>query len=90
MGFRNAMLATAVAGLFLAGGAATAFADQQEKKTEAEKVKCDGANGCKGKSACATTSNECAGKNGCAGKGFMMMTAEECAKAKEAAKPKAN
>lgn len=90
MGWKSAMVASAVAGLFLAGAASTAFAADEAKKTEAEKVKCDGANACKGKSACATAGNSCAGQNGCAGKGFMMMTAEECAKAKEAAKTKAN
>ncbi len=89
MSWKSAMVASAVAGLFLAGAAGTVFAEEP-KKAEAEKVKCDGANTCKGHSACAGASNECAGKNGCAGKGFMMMTADECEKAKAEAKTKKN
>jgi uncharacterized membrane protein len=88
MSWKSALVASAVAGLFLAGGAGSALAD--EKKTEAEKVKCDGGNTCKGHGACAGANNACAGQNGCAGQGFVMLTAEECEKAKTAAKTKKN
>jgi hypothetical protein len=82
----NGILAAAAASLFLAGAAGLAAAPANA----AEKVKCEGVNSCKGKSACATSANECSGKNSCKGKGFLMLTAEECeaakAKAKEAEK----
>jgi hypothetical protein len=82
---KNVALAAAVAGLFALGAGAASAADAGDK------VKCEGANGCKGHSACKTASNECAGQNGCKGKGFMMMTQAECdaakAKMKEGEKP---
>jgi len=85
MSWKSAVLASAVAGLFVAGGAVPAFADEHEK-AEAKKVKCEGVNECKGHGACKGASNACAGENGCGGQGFVMMTEEECEKAKAAKK----
>jgi len=83
--FKQAALAGSVAALF-ALGAGQALA--AEEGGSAQKVRCEGVNGCKGKSSCKTAHNECAGKNGCAGKGFLMLTPDECeaAKAKMAEK----
>ncbi len=85
MELRKAMIATAVAGMFIAGGAFTANAGSAEGGAEAEKIHCDGVNACKAKSDCATATNDCAGKNECKGKGFVAMTQEECDAAKAAA-----
>jgi len=82
MGVRNSLVATAAAGLFLAGLAGVASA--AEPAAEA-KVKCEGVNQCKGHGECKSAHNACAGQNGCGGKGFMMMTQAEC----DAAKAKA-
>ena len=70
------LMATAAAALFIAGAANAA----DEK--EAAKVKCDGANACKGKSACKSAENACQGKNACKGKGFLMLSEQECTDAK--------
>lgn len=87
MGVRDSLVATAAAGLFLAGFAGGAAAE--EPAAEA-KIKCEGVNACKGHGECKTAGNACAGKNGCGGKGFVMMTQAECdaAKAKAAEKSK--
>ena len=85
MELRKVILASAVAGLFVAGGAVTANADSHEGGAEAEKIHCEGLNGCKGQSDCATDTNSCKGQNGCKGKGFISMTQEECDAAKAAA-----
>ena len=82
MELRKAMIATAVAGMFIAGGAANANAASHEGGAEAEKIHCEGVNGCKGQSDCATATHDCAGKNDCKGKGFVSMTQEECDAAK--------
>jgi hypothetical protein len=52
--------------------------------SDAAKVKCEGANACKGQSQCGTASSTCKGQNACKGKGFTMVTKAEC----DAAKPK--
>ena len=85
MSFKSALIASAVAGLFTAGIAGTAAADEH---ATGMKVKCEGVNSCKGTSDCKTAENACSGKNACGGHGFKMMTAEECqaAKAKAAEK----
>jgi uncharacterized membrane protein len=78
---RNGILAAAAASLFLAGATGVSA-----PAIAAGKVKCEGVNSCKGKSECATATNECSGQNSCKGKGFLMLTPEECeaAKAKQA------
>jgi hypothetical protein len=45
-------------------------------------VKCEGVNGCKGKSACNTATNSCKGLNACKGKGYLLLTEDDCKQAK--------
>lgn len=73
------MIATAAALLFGSVAAPVSAADEA-------KVKCEGANACKGKSACATAKNACAGQNSCKGQGYVQLTQKECDAAKAAAK----
>ena len=84
MGFRTAskptLLADAAAALVTSGAASTAQAEHHEKGED--KVKCEGANGCKGQSACATDHSKCSGLNSCSGKGWVYLSAEECKEAK--------
>lgn len=72
---KGALIATAVAGLFLAKGALAA--DEGAGKGEA-KVKCEGVNTCKGKGACGGAGHDCAGQNSCKGKGWMETSAADC------------
>lgn len=82
MKVRSFIMASAAAALFVAG-AGVAAGDHHEGGEA--KVKCEGANGCKGKSACKTDASACAGHNECKGKGFVMLSQEECDAAKAAA-----
>ena len=68
----GAALATAAAGLFLAGATGTVSA------AEAGKIHCVGLNACKGKSECKTANNACKGQNECKGQGFVYMTPDAC------------
>jgi uncharacterized membrane protein len=61
------LLASAVAGI-VAFSAMGGVAKAAEK---AAKVKCYGANKCKGQGACGGAGHSCAGKNGCKGQGFV-------------------
>lgn len=72
----GAAIATAAALLFGTLTATTASAAEEAK------VKCVGANACKGHSACATAQNACQGKNSCKGKGYVSLTQAECDAAK--------
>jgi len=76
MNWKNAVLASAVAGLFVAGAAHKAVAGENEG-AEA-KVKCEGVNSCKGASDCQTATNACKGHNECKGKGHVNVTQKEC------------
>jgi hypothetical protein len=88
MELRKALIASAVAGLFIAGTAGHAMAGMGEGGAEAQKIHCDGVNACKGQSDCKTATNDCKGQNSCKGKGFLAMTQEECDAAKaKAAEP---
>jgi hypothetical protein len=69
-------LATAAALLFGSVAVTTAHAEDA-------KVKCQGANACKGKGACATATNACQGQNSCKGKSYVMLTKAECDAAKK-------
>jgi hypothetical protein len=69
-------LATAAALLFGSVAVTTAHAEDG-------KVKCQGGNACKGKSACATATSACAGQNKCKGTGYVTVTKEECDAAKK-------
>jgi len=71
---RGALVAVAVAGLFLGG---QALAADDASKSEG-KVKCQGANECKGKGSCGGAGHDCAGQNSCKGKGWQMMSAADC------------
>lgn len=70
-------LAAAAASLFIAGcaspGGGTQMAD-----SSAVKVKCYGANACKGQAECKTSANGCKGQNACKGQGFVNLTEEAC------------
>jgi hypothetical protein len=68
------MIAMAVAGLLLSAGPKLATAGD----AQTSKVKCEGINSCKGKSACSTATNGCAGMNECKGKGWIEVSAKEC------------
>jgi hypothetical protein len=69
---RGAMIAALAVGLFGAGAPVVASA------ADAAKVRCQGANACKGKSACHSAANACAGQNSCKGKGWIETTEKEC------------
>ena len=74
---KGALIATAVAGLFMAH---TALAEQKADG-DSGKVKCMGVNECKGKGACGVAGkHECAGENECKGKGWIQLSKQDCAK----------
>lgn len=72
---KGLVVASAVAALF---ASKAAVAGSHEGKAEANKVKCEGVNECKGKGECGGATHDCAGKNECKGKGWIEITAEEC------------
>ncbi len=73
---KGALIATAVAGLFVARAA---VAQEQGTKTPAGKlVHCEGVNACKGQGACGGAGHDCAGKNDCKGKGWIDLSEQEC------------
>ncbi len=73
---KGAVIATAVAGLFVAKGA---LAVESGAKTPAgQMVHCQGVNACKGQGACAGAGHDCAGKNDCKGKGWVDLSADQC------------
>jgi len=69
----GAAVATAAAMLFAAGSGAAIAADS----SGSVKVKCYGANACKGQTECKTSMNECKGHNACKGKGFVTLDSEK-------------
>jgi hypothetical protein len=75
---KGSLIATAVGMLFLSN---TAFAQSSQPTAGQQgKVKCLGANGCSGTSACKTATSPGPGRNSCAGKGFIFTaSAKECA-----------
>lgn len=79
-GMKGALLASAVAMMFLASNVrAQEAAPQASPGAKAAAVKCVAGNDCKGKSACKGASNDCSGQNACKGKGFVMTSnADEC------------
>ncbi len=66
-------IATAAAGLFAAGAPALHAANDGNVK-----VRCYGANSCKGQAECKTAMNACKGDNSCKGKGFVTMDEKAC------------
>jgi hypothetical protein len=75
MSMKNAVLATAVASLFVSGAA---FAKDKSEKKAASKVMCTGINECKGHGACKSASNACKGQNGCKGQGVTETSEKDC------------
>jgi uncharacterized membrane protein len=69
----GAAVVAAAAALFAAGGVSLA-ADSGDTV----KVKCYGANACKGQAECKTSMNSCKGHNECKGKGFVSMGEKAC------------
>jgi hypothetical protein len=71
---------TTITGAAIATAAALLFGTAIVPGARAEdaKVNCEGANTCKGKSACATAKNSCQGQNKCKGQGFLMLTKADC------------
>jgi len=67
MSMKNAVLASAVASLFLSGAA---FAKEKDAKKASKSVMCEGINECKGHGGCKSASNACKGQNGCKGQGL--------------------
>ena len=70
-------IAAAAATLFVAGCANTG-GSTQSADSGAVKVKCYGANACKGQAECKTSMNSCKGQNACKGQGFMSLTEKAC------------
>lgn len=70
-------LAAAAASLFIAG-CASQGGDTQMADSGAVKVKCYGANACKGQAECKTAANGCKGQNACKAQGFVSLTEKAC------------
>ena len=77
MNVKSLIIASAAAALFIAGGAGVGAAEGHDAK-----IKCEGANACKGQGACKTASNDCSGHNECKGKGFLKLSQADCDAAK--------
>jgi len=72
-------LAAAAASLFLAGCATQGGSDNMSVADAGSvKVKCYGANACKGQAECKTANNACKGQNGCKAQGFVMLPEQAC------------
>jgi uncharacterized membrane protein len=71
-------IAAAAASLFLAGCATQGGGATQTADSGTVKVKCYGANACKGQAECKTEMNSCKGHNSCKGQGFVSMTDRAC------------
>jgi uncharacterized membrane protein len=73
-------IAAAAAALFIAGCASQGSGGSTMQTADAGtvKVKCYGANACKGQAECKTAMNECKGHNACKGQGFVTMTEKAC------------
>jgi len=79
----GAFLATAVGLMFMANIALaqenSSAGGPNAPSAQAAKVKCMGANSCKGNSSCKTAQNDCKGQNACKGKGFVeTSSSQEC------------
>jgi uncharacterized membrane protein len=70
-------LAAAAATLFIAG-CASSGGSMQTADAGAVKVKCYGANACKGQAECKTALNDCKGQNACKAKGYVTLTEQAC------------
>lgn len=72
------LLASAAAGLMTLAMTVGAVGTSHAAEGDAAKVKCYGANTCKGTGACGGKGHSCAGKNECAGEGWTMQKKEDC------------
>ena len=72
------VLAAAAATLFVAGCKSMDSAPAQSSDSGAVKVKCYGANACKGQSECKTAMSSCKAHNECKGQGFVMLEERAC------------
>jgi len=70
-------IAAAAATLFVAG-CSSMSGGMQTADSGAVKVKCYGANACKGQAECKTAMNDCKGHNACKGQGFMNLSEKAC------------
>ncbi len=76
MSMKNALIASAVASMFMSGAA---VAKAKSAKKTAEVVKCAGINECKGHGSCSGADNSCKSKNECKGKGWTeSSSAKDC------------
>jgi hypothetical protein len=76
MNVKNAVIASAVASMFLSGAA---MAKGKGQKKTASVTKCAGINECKGQGACSGADNSCKSQNDCKGKGWSeTKTAKAC------------
>lgn len=75
---------TKITGATIAAAAALLIGSVTVTTTGAEeaKVKCEGANACKGHSECATAKNACSGQNACKGQGYLSLSKADCDAAK--------
>jgi hypothetical protein len=75
---------TKVTGATIAAAAALLFGSVTVTAAGAEeaKIKCEGANACKGHSECATAKNACSGQNACKGQGYLLLSKTDCDAAK--------
>lgn len=72
-------IAAAAATLFVAGCANQGTSSTgQSADSGAVKVKCYGANSCKGQAECKTAMNACKGQNTCKGSGYVSMSEKAC------------
>jgi hypothetical protein len=72
-------IATAAAALFMAGCSSTGTSSTAHfDNPSVVKVKCYGANACKGQAECKTAMNACKGQNECKGHGFVSLTEQAC------------
>jgi uncharacterized membrane protein len=73
---RGVLIASAVAGLFVAGLVGGSI----ELTQATDEVHCYGINACKGKGDCGGKGHSCAGENACKGKGYLKLDKETCLK----------
>jgi len=71
-------LAAAAATLFVAGCSSMGGGDTKTADASTVKIKCYGANACKGQAECKTAMNSCKGQNSCKGHGFVSLTEQAC------------
>ena len=85
MNTKSFIIASAAAAMFFAGSVSADSHEGHDHEADSDSmIKCEGANACKGQSACATADSACGGQNACAGKGFLKLSKADCDAAKAA------